>query len=747
MVFTVSLNLPVRRALGKQVLPSTVSTVTKNLVLDPATTKMNVVILGPKDFAGPKGAELEKALNHKHPNICVIYLYTNNEDSDLCPNAFVEQAKKITDKVVSATFEKYYGAHMEDTGQMAISSADFDTQGNLSAGSTKKVSPDELEPGDDEDIWAGQQPTPPLQRTGMRPESAVLMPHNTEPDTIPQPETVNAGNGYGQYVPNNFGQSMPQQENSGLPTFQESLPQPEPKPSMPLPSAPQPETLPNMPLNTEAVSSQPTAGNADASIGQIAGRLEQRLAGINSIQEWGLFKEALRHDSIISELVMANSEYEGLVQMLEVLDTRIQAVWRDSTKTPEQKFTEIKQIGLQKSTLRAGVNAVNVEKAISIISTIVVAAQRTVDAKLNSIDASMYKISSDANMLQDTAYIDKAIQQRTKVQMELLETARSILDIYMATQNLVSEEIKELDRNLPSSNDFINEMTKPIGTQIFTPPNTADLVKRISTALQENKLIWSQLEERVDACIDQMYKLCKVDEDIINYQNNVINMLKANKVENVVIADTLLKRVLRVYTGADNTGRSSTTITWSGILSRRGNVLLIDLTGRAKFKEYGLTPILLSDFTINRIERPFLCVETRGKLDAEELTQLVQQIRTRLNYYQYVNVIVAPEDIETLKMLCEESLVVHYITNCSTVSIEQMNKVVAANDVQNVARKLIIIDTPISPLSIADSIGIDPTNTKLITLPAMNEIRACALKHDRPYDYEDITRVYEEAFR
>lgn len=703
MIFTASLNVPVKKALKKSVVPSTVNKICENLILDPETTRMTTVILGPKDFVGPKASQLQKALNNKHPDICVIYLYTSNDEADLCPNAFTEQARKLTDKVVLTAFEKYVGDHADETGQRVMSSADFDAPDDITATGGGIPMPGE-EPGDDE--WD----TAPIQNRVPVPMPGV----DTPPDIM----------GFGGGIPCPDDSPIPAPESFGIPV-------------------PPPAVLPTQPLTSEI----PTPAAPMPAPFQVSGKAEDRLSRITNYQEWQLFKESLRHESVVQELVLQNSEYEGLVQMLEVLDTRIQSVWRDNTLSPDQKFTEIKRIGLQKSSMRAGLNSINVDKAISIISTIVLAAQRTVDDRLNSIDTSMYKISTDTEQIMDTTHIDKAIQERTKVQLELLEIGRGILDIYKSVTDFVNTEIQELDRNLPSSNAFINEMAKPIGTQIFTPTNTAALVKKISTALQENKLVWSQLEERVDQCIQTMFELCAADEKVIQYQAHVIELMRSNRVENVVVADTLLKKVLNVFTGADNTGRSATTITWSGVLSHRGNTLLLDLTGRSKFREYGITPILFNDFMANRIERQFLCVETRGKLDPADITDMVAQLRTRLNYYQYINVIVAPEDVDMLNQLCEDAFCVHFITNCSTQSINQLRTVVTMNNVQNVARKLIIIDTPISPLSIADNIGIDSSSTKLIPLPAMNELRACALKHDRPYDYPEIVRVFEEAFR
>ena len=36
---------------------------------------------------------------------------------------------------------------------------------------------------------------------------------------------------------------------------------------------------------------------------------------------------------------------------------------------------------------------------------------------------------------------------------------------------------------------------------------------------------------------------------------------------------------------------------------------------------------------------------------------------------------------------------------------------------------------------------------RIITIPNVPAIRACSLRHDRPYEYDDVVTVFEEAFR
>lgn len=715
MIYTSSLNVPAKKAFGKQAKQSNLNKICAQMKLDPDTTDMDVVILGPRDLVGPKGQQIEAAYQHKHPDIALIYIYEKDNEADLIDCQYKMQCKRIKDSDIKKAFEEFVGPHKIRQGKQQVSSADFDAHPDtpLPKGTVDVNSYGDFGmPGDDE-INASTETTSANPVDTMFDDFASMFDEET-PSTAEEtvePEPMN--------IPESDTSAFTDAPVSALDT--------------------QPATPPVLetPVAETATPEQPNSFM----------RVEETIANVRNTEEWELFKEHLNHDSIVKSLIEENSEYVGLINTLDVLDRQIETVWRDSQLSFDQKFEKIKDIGLQKAVVRAKTNSQNVEKVVSIISTIVLSAKRTVDEKIQSLDTALYKITTDKAKITDTSYIDKAIEERTKVQLELLNISRSIVDLYKSIDNLVVDEIAELDRKLPSANAFINDMIKPIGTQIFTPTNTAVLANKLMRALQENTVVASQLEESINAVIENLFELCDKDEAIIRYQQNMINMLKAHRVEDVIITNTLLKKVLRLYVAADNTGRSATAITWCGILSRRQNSLLLDLTGRAKFREYGITPMRLDDFMTSRIEQQFLCVESDHIPSPDELQEIVAQLKSRLNYYPYVNVIMAPEDTNGIQQLSDEALCIHYITNCSSSSMKVMKDVVANHTTQNIARKLITIDTPVSPLMIADNIGLDPTVVKIVTLPSVPAIRACSLRHDRPYEYSDVQKIFEEAFR
>ena len=100
MIYTASLNVPVKKALKKQVMQSTVNKISELMVMSPDQSNMDFVILGPVDVSGPRQAIITKALRNRHPDICVIYLYTKEAEAANVDIEYKWQCKKINDKEI-----------------------------------------------------------------------------------------------------------------------------------------------------------------------------------------------------------------------------------------------------------------------------------------------------------------------------------------------------------------------------------------------------------------------------------------------------------------------------------------------------------------------------------------------------------------------------------------------------------------------------------------------------------------------
>ena len=729
MINVVSLAPIANHALPGQTIATSVPKICDRLSLDAEVTGVDGIILSPDDTKGANGNKLNLALQNKHPSVCVIYIYTRTTDADRLNTPNKLQCKKIKDSVLVEAVQKFMGDHLNKTGRSFVSSDDFQALENVTPGASAKLSEDMsgeedfLEEVDDNFV---EVPTPkkPNRLTLDKDEDLTGREEDQELELV--------SDDTGELPLEAIEEELEALSEIKVPPIDNS----------------QYTEMPSKSL--DKINLTPPNDSIDYTMQSIQGlpkTVEDRISNVTNIHDWELYKENLNRQSIEKHLIEENTEYVGLVNYLDVLDEKIKTVWRNPDMSASEKLNAIKSIGQERSVKKAAVNSIHIDKAISIMTSIIQSASHTVDEKIKSIDTSLYKITTDKEALLDTTKIDKAIQKRTDVQLQLLELARSIVDLYKTIDNLVDDELRALDENLPSNNAFINHMVEQTGFQIVTPINSASLALRLTQALQDNRIKASQIEGKVRALIDLMFEMCEASEEVIRYQDEMIHSLKANRVEDVVIVDSLLKECLRVYIGPRNSGTHTTAIVWSGILSRRQNTLLVDLTTRPKFRLFDIEYVGLEEFMDQRIETPFLCVQVGRVLTADELHSFVLELKSRLNYYANINVIIDEDDAEILEQLSQDARTINYVTNCSSNSLDKLTDIYQYKVTSNIAKIAVMIDPPVSPLNIADRLGIDCTSTKIITLPNIPQIRACELSNTRPYEAMDVVALYEEAYR
>ncbi|QGQ98800.1 hypothetical protein EHS13_29950 [Paenibacillus psychroresistens] len=474
--------------------------------------------------------------------------------------------------------------------------------------------------------------------------------------------------------------------------------------------------------------------------------IEQRVMEMGQFADFAFFKQSLEKDEIFKDLMQESTQYSGLVNLLEVMDIRIAHIFKDTSLTAELKFEEIKQIGIDRSAYQGLLSHIVAEKVISIMVAIVKSAEATVDARIDNVRKALDTITTVKLVYEDQGKLQALIESRLSIQMDLMELSKEIIEVYKAMDESVNDLLGNLDEDLPSKNIYINEIMKPL-KPLFSSHNVAAITSKLIGDLQKNRISLSIMEDKVKSLVNLVFKLCEEDATIIEYQQKLINLLQAQRVEDVVIVDSVIKNSLRIFVGASDTGRTATSVTWSGVLSRRQNTLLLDLTKDSKLGQYGLIPLSLDDFMKERIERPFLCLEGNLDNNLEKIDEVVAELKTRLNYYAHINVILDASQIDLLNQLAPSALSVHFITDCTPRGTRLLKRAVEAFTEENIAIKVILIDPPVEPIRLLSDLSIDPLIAKLIIIPRLQYIRVCSLTNAKPYESKEIVEIFEEAFR
>lgn len=754
MIYSAKLAAPVKKAYGERCYGTTIQKICEQLSLDPEVSGMEACVLCPKDVAGIMRKKVQLAIEDKNPDVCIIYIYNNEKEADLVDTPFKKQVKKTTPDVVKDIVEDCMGNYLLSAKKTVVSrdakvtktinSKPEDVQvtaGGLKGGLFKNkaaaAKKDNQEVGDELkydvalDLWykidaLGNQ-VYINKKTGKEMTKMQVEARKTRikqgsyklPETLPEGVRPDPADAENVEIPDDLVVGDIEDEEDDIPV---NLGEPKE------PEAP--------------VVEEPVKPNLEE---RVESDFERNLKEVSNFHDWGLFKEAMSKDAAIRQLLEENTTYQGVVQMLSVLDTEIKTTYYDKGLTSQQKFEKVLEIGNKRSILMATHNDILARKVLDVIDAVTIGARRTVNDLLDEHRKSMEQITVSKEGLFDETELHRLVDMRSKAMCELLALVKSTIQLYQAMDLEVSDVILDMDKRLPSDNEYINEMVGS-AAEVLTPTNSMELARTMMRALQEKREAFVLMEEQVRKVIDSIRELFDRDEAIIQYQQHITQMLKAHRVEDAVIIDSVIKNILNVYIGQRGSGLTATALTWSGCLARRRNTLLIDLSNESKLGDYGEDVVDLDEFMRQRIDRP-LCVVAGTVPDVEALSELITELKTRLDYYAHINVILDSTQLEYAKVLAKESLTVNYITNCTKDNMEEMGNVYASVDVNNVAQKVLMVNPTIDVLKVAEYMNIDVTSTKCVSIPDVPKIKSCGVLQDKPYEYVGVRTVFEEAFK
>lgn len=754
MIYSAKLAAPVKKAYGERCYGTNIQKICEQLSLDPEVSGMEACVLCPKDVAGIMRKKVQLAIEDKNPDVCIIYIYNNEKEADLVDTPFKKQVKKTTPDVVKDIVEDCMGNYLLSAKKTVVSrdakvtktinSKPEDVQvtaGGLKGGLFKNkaaaAKKDNQEVGDELkydvalDLWykidaLGNQ-VYINKKTGKEMTKMQVEARKTRikqgsyklPKTLPEGVRPDPADAENVEIPDDLVVGDIEDEEDDIPV---NLGEPKE------PEAP--------------VVEEPVKPNLEE---RVESDFERNLKEVSNFHDWGLFKEAMSKDAAIRQLLEENTTYQGVVQMLSVLDTEIKTTYYDKGLTSQQKFEKVLEIGNKRSILMATHNDILARKVLDVIDAVTIGARRTVNDLLDEHRKSMEQITVSKEGLFDETELHRLVDMRSKAMCELLALVKSTIQLYQAMDLEVSDVILDMDKRLPSDNEYINEMVGS-AAEVLTPTNSMELARTMMRALQEKREAFVLMEEQVRKVIDSIRELFDRDEAIIQYQQHITQMLKAHRVEDAVIIDSVIKNILNVYIGQRGSGLTATALTWSGCLARRRNTLLIDLSNESKLGDYGEDVVDLDEFMRQRIDRP-LCVVAGTVPDVEALSELITELKTRLDYYAHINVILDSTQLEYAKVLAKESLTVNYITNCTKDNMEEMGNVYASVDVNNVAQKVLMVNPTIDVLKVAEYMNIDVTSTKCVSIPDVPKIKSCGVLQDKPYEYVGVRTVFEEAFK
>lgn len=457
--------------------------------------------------------------------------------------------------------------------------------------------------------------------------------------------------------------------------------------------------------------------------------------------------------NLIKDLYNTNSTYAGIEDKLRVTNEAIYNIMSDpNIKTLKEKLDKIHGFLHDKMFFRAQGDTIIEQRLEEVIDTICDKTSSLLDEKLGQIDQAIRKSYTDKDMENMSPRLAGLNEARANLIIELTTLQQEVLDIYKRCDMITSSTVTEIaaQANDPTSNEIINTQLKAHGQNIVSD-ETLDAIRAAidmtSTKVPDE---FKQMRLKISIVLGTLRKLFDYDQEIITAQQAVINWLKTNNIENSVVAETLLKKSLRVYVGAEKSGKTIIPYLISKYKARQNsNVLLIDVSGSAKYDQYGIKYTDLQTYITEPTQTEFNLVV--GKIDdtIEEAQRLVTTLIKAADYYRIINVVLNVKQEALFKTIAQDVLSVNYIVDTNNLTIDDVKQFMDKNkDIQNVAKRILINRCDVSIRPIISKLGLDDEmDYQVCVINDNHSITDAALNCYDPYSISSVDLLMEEVIK
>ena len=727
MIYSFELASLLRKGFGRdKVFSSQINKICEQMPLDPEVSKMDTVVLSSKDLKGLNRGKVQTALLTKNPNVTFIYIWSKKGEEDLIDTPFKVELKKVTADSLYSAVNEIISDTLIKSGKLNADDSDSaiaipkPLKPKFKASRFGKKDEDEVEEA--EEVIVKIDPITGLhyfndditdEMIYCDEDGRRLTPAEVQiaKDKLAMEKKEEAGSNDSNGDDDGFEDiDIDLDDDNNTSGIEEKVALYPVKEAM----------IPKQ--EEEEVKEQPVINKSM--------ELKNEIESIKSFNNWEALNDALQETSIFAELIANDADYNGTLKVLESLEVQMLDIMQNPRLSADEKFDKLLDLGRDKTTTKGITNSIMVDKLISIIHNLSAQvgsiAKGIVDKNYKAIDAAA---AVDRIVLDDTAN-NEVIDAAVKAEVSLLNTKKEIASLYSVMNKTVQDTTKGFTAGLPSENELINQIIG-MSDEYFTPKNTKDLFHKMLEALEENKSTFVQADESVNRLLDKLNDVAIKYREVIKYQSERILLLKANRVEDIVIMDTALKPTMQLFIGESGSGVTSTVLARTGVIARGAkNVVIIDLSRKAKFADYGIEAETWENFSENRVNREFICVTAPEIIDIDEI---LLHLKTRLDNYGSINIILSPEQISEAAMLAGDSLTLNFISDCTPRNMVVMQEAIGAlSSISNIARKVVLVNPVQDPISCCRTLGVELGNTKLITIPYLPEMKECLVNKTHP---------------
>lgn len=477
-----------------------------------------------------------------------------------------------------------------------------------------------------------------------------------------------------------------------------------------------------------------------------APKLVKRMQNANEVSDiLNLFKESSA-ETILRDVAKDNARYGVLEDKIHALKDEIESVMLDTSMSDSQKLQKVRSIAYDKRYYNLQSNTIIEKYVTDIIDCLIKKVDTVLNEKIEEINRSLSKAAQYGEGQANFGRLAGINEERANIIMELHTLDAEIKELAVKAADILTEISSSMSTNMAeiSGSDIVDVNIRISGSMVVDT-ESFETVLRVISLSKESTEFFQKCVKAVKGVIEKHNALVRVDKELIAVQIEYIKYMREHNIENTVIANTLLKKSLRVFTGPEGSGRSIIPYLLSEQKSRTSaNVLIVDLTGTCKWDRYGIRSISLDDYKVNRYQNQLTVV--KGTCTTPEDAQVLSAILTRAaDFYRVINLVLNMEQTQVFDILCSDIRCINFLTDTKYERMMAVKEFMPKITYNNVAKRIIVNDCSIPASEVINFFGIENNmEIQVLTIDHVRQLELASFKKLNPKDIDVVVAALKE---
>lgn len=468
-----------------------------------------------------------------------------------------------------------------------------------------------------------------------------------------------------------------------------------------------------------------------------------------SVTDITLLRKELDAQQLLKELINNNTDYRTVEQQLSALSAKVFSIMSNSEyPTLKEKLERVKAVMYNRREYATHSNLLIQQYIEKILNTVTDATLRIIDNRLEeiqqSINLSLRAYNGEvfhlgrlagineerANLLLDLSTLDK---ECSELATQLFDTSHSIADI-----------MKDKENKLTGS-DIIDMRIKTVEKTIISE-NSLRLIQSVLETASINNDKYDECCMKVSKMINNIIRLLELDEETISAQQALLKLIKSKNIEDTVIANSLLKKSIRVFVTMKDTGSSIVPYILSYYKSRQNkNVLLVDMTGRCKWSDYGIRNYTnFESYSTSMYEERFIAVEG-NPLNMNNIQKFMNILSKSADFYSVINIVLDASQIDILNVILPEVLTVNYLVDTDIHRVDAMKYCINETIVDNICRRVILNKCDMNIAKFVTRLGLEEClDIQILSIPTVVQILQAPFDNFCPVEVDRVEEAFKE---